>query len=441
MTRERSITPTTFNTGKFIPIGSHIEPIEREFQSIAQNVVAFKAKKQTFVDAVSAASDTIKAVSQGIIPQGILSKPIKDITDLQNDFDPIIARLGEYQKELEQYKEFIVKYHDGDILCLEHYATKTNEVSRFGINTDPLKGDVGKELASIYVAVASDVSSQSGSRASGTTKSKKDKDLPHMLHPLEIINIREAIKFLQDEKQKTVLVDIFARQDDGQIIREKDGSPETHTIALYRQLVKDKGIDQLLIIDPSNSSFSKHIAFNEDLIFAETAQIERMEILAPSKTLKIYSPPEKVTTGPRPDQPRDCTDIAVKMAFGLNKHEGIIDISDLAALHAIKEITNQQLGPESHLFFAPDKAIARIRQSSNDDIRNAIHKKLVVIDNQARCAELFKQDSLETDIRTKATILFAQNIAYEGYEILLKELESVCMDNIGLIGKMVEEEI
>lgn len=45
-------------------------------------------------------------------------------------------------------------------------------------------------------------------------------------------------------------------------------------------------------------------------------------------------------TGPNPDQPRDCTDIAVKLAFGLNKHAGIIDVRDLASVKAIEQITN-----------------------------------------------------------------------------------------------------
>ncbi|MEY3197499.1 MAG: hypothetical protein RLZZ59_870 [Pseudomonadota bacterium] len=291
MSRERSITPTTFDSGESIIMAPSIDPVRIESTLIDQKLSEIKARKEAFADKVRTSTVAMKDAARGIISEGRFAESIKALTALEQEFLPIISRWSEYKKELEQYQAFLGNYQKYPILCKEHYATKTNEVYRFGINTEQLQGVVGKALASIHVVTTTAESSQGGSRASGS-KSKKDKDLPHMLHPLEIINIREAIQFLQKTQQKTVLVDIFARMEEGQIVTEKDGSPEIHTIVLCKQL--DNGTQQILIIDPSNSSFSKHLKFNEDLIFAETGQIDQMEILAPSKTVKIYSPPEKL---------------------------------------------------------------------------------------------------------------------------------------------------
>lgn len=133
--------------------------------------------------------------------------------------------------------------------------------------------------------------------------------------------------------------------------------------------------------------------------------------------------------------------MAVKVAFGLNKHEGVIDISDLTSLPVIQEISNQQLGEDSYLFFTPADAIARIRQSSIDIIRHEVHKKLIVLDKQIKCAELFKKYDLEAEMNEKAIALFARELADDSYEALLSELKSVCLDNIHLIGKMMTEKI
>lgn len=70
-----------------------------------------------------------------------------------------------------------------------------------------------------------------------------------MLHPLEVLNIRKAIEFYQNQDAKTVedlsefvcrptvLVDIFARDEKTGAIKidASTGTPEVHTVVLYFQ--------------------------------------------------------------------------------------------------------------------------------------------------------------------------------------------------------------
>ena len=132
------------------------------------------------------------------------------------------------------------------------------------------------------------------------------------------------------------------------------------------------------MIDPSNSDYSKHLAANSLILGLDDILIE---IIAPSKQLKIYASPDKNRVGANPDQYRDCIDIAVKLAFGLRKLEALISINDIISLGSIREITNQQDVNDS-LFFSSEEAIARISQASNDHIRAKTNKLLEALDKQ-----------------------------------------------------------
>ncbi len=164
--------------------------------------------------------------------------------------------------------------------------------------------------------------------------------------------IQQAINFLDYSKSKTVLIDIFARHSKdgtydesynadkgkafktGQIKYTKDGNIETHTLLLYKQ------DDNILAIDPSNAEFSS-------IVIGENSRLS----ICLSKDFKIYTP--KGDTGFTKYSWRDCIDIAVKLAFNLNKYSPhivlkeihgfkFIDDNSLKNNIAIETITNQQ---------------------------------------------------------------------------------------------------
>ena len=129
-----------------------------------------------------------------------------------------------------------------------------------------------------------------------------------MLHPVELLLIQKALTANEEDsgatKNKCVLFDIFARSSDG--IIEKEGKKlKTHTVVLFKQ--KDK----IILIDPSNSEFSQHITLGLNKVL-----LGEHNIAAYDKKLQIYTPNGE--TGTEPNQYRDCTDIAVKIALGFN---------------------------------------------------------------------------------------------------------------------------
>jgi len=98
--------------------------------------------------------------------------------------------------------------------------------------------------------------------------------------------IKQALDHGTINKHKSVLVAIFERNSDGSI-PIKNNVPKVHTILLYSQ--ENKGVAQIVVIDPSNSDFSKHLASNDGIIFG----YEKLTQISTSPTLlKIYASPE-----------------------------------------------------------------------------------------------------------------------------------------------------
>ena len=245
-----------------------------------------------------------------------------------------------------------VEFSEDAIFYIDEYQYKgsvTSYVMHFGINTyrdilieelekyNTVKKDKLLELKSI-----SGVLSQKDKAIENITA--LDKTAKNLLTEFEKVCVNNAILHLKNTQAKTVLVDVFARDADNNIIIQKS-EPETHTVVLFQQNNK------FLVIDPSNASFSRIlVGVNEDII------------ICPTDKLQIYKPFGK--TGPNPDNWRDCIDVAVKIAFNLNTNfklgldnikinqltsqNGLVkyDIIDYASLKdspSIKEVTNQKV--------------------------------------------------------------------------------------------------
>jgi hypothetical protein len=92
---------------------------------------------------------------------------------------------------------------------------------------------------------------------------------------------------------------------------------------------------------------------------------------------------------------RNCIDIAVKLAFGLNKFKGNIiiqefqgtKVADLQEVEVIKEIQNTgKLGlPTSDEGWGPMRA----RQSSDDILRTEVNKLIRLFDGQKKVMDVY----------------------------------------------------
>jgi hypothetical protein len=188
------------------------------------------------------------------------------------------------------------------------------------------------------------------------------------------------------------------------------------------------------VIDPSNSDFSKHLAYNGDVICGYD---HPKQILVSDMPLKIYSPPSKAPIGPKPNEYRDCTDIAVKLAFGLEKHAGQVDMKKLAELNIVQEVTNQDVN--DRLFFDSKKAIARVRQASEDDVREKVQKLMVAIDMLSKCAKICGNDALKDKFLQDGEGLFAGQFPSDKYHEQLQDLEAAHTANVALLGKLMTD--
>jgi hypothetical protein len=444
----RSITPTTF---KGVSSLSHnIALIRAEYSEVDALITMEQSKKTDYQATIAGSAAALKIATGQVTDQGKSMEAETKIDALAKlvagEFDSRIERYTKYQEEFRKYLDFDQRYSGINLSIEEHYSyenksgTTQNEVTRFGIDTSSLAVSIVAEFASICVpsTPTSSVKSGGSKGTAGSNSSRKPNGEQHMLHPLEVLNIRQALEACQTHIQKTVLIDIFARDEKTSVIKlEDNGAPKVHTVVLYLQQDRDR--DQVLVIDPSNSEFSKHLAGNSDLIFLPHTRILPREVLVPPTQVKIYSPPSGVETGLKPHEPRNCTDIAVKLAFGLNKHAGNIDIKDLASLSAIQQVGNNESVNKS-LFFEPIEAIARIRQASNDDLREGIDKVLTSMQRQIKAVEEYFKDSAKTDEFIDKNIgHFSTLCDPDKYKNLAEGLLRVYNENDDLFYKYMKE--
>ena len=159
-----------------------------------------------------------------------------------------------------------------------------------------------------------------------------------VLHPVEFYTLSNALNYLKnttpadkdlrpppDErgvrvwrekeyKENVVLCDIFART--GGVIRRCMGGniPEVHTVVLWK--ITD---EKVVLIDPTNASFSaiaaRHL-IGEDLTIVPVVD----EFNSDSIPKQFYNKGgEKIIEGRKSIEPRDCIDIAVKVAFEIQE--------------------------------------------------------------------------------------------------------------------------
>lgn len=253
---------------------------------------------------------------------------------------------------------------------VEKYEYRGNEVLRFGINA---------EFIDVNATGSIVASSQTAPRAptGSTTAYTAVTAQTTILHNLEKTLITDAVRHLGAGAQ-TVLVDIFERNNGGPINVDSQGHPIVHTIVLYR------GSTSIQVIDPSNFLYSSHLAntnFNGELTAQHLPQIETIH-----KKIQIYKPDTKVGTGNAFDKYRDCTDVAVKLAFGLNAQPlTTFDDASIKTHPVVVRVSNSERVDEA---IVEEKIPSRIKQTSSlvaqEDfakIQASVDKKLTMFEN------------------------------------------------------------
>lgn len=406
--RKYSITPTTFQVRTFFDNSVILRDLDLDTRSSNNKIVDLKARLVSFNTSIDHSFAELKAVSDGVIGSGEFTKPIKDISDLSVKFTEQIALLEEYTQELQHAIRLIESLRDMPLFFEEIYSNSSdNKVSRFGLNMIGMNDKQISELSAISVPVTKAVSIKS----KGSKSSKADQDILPRLHPLEIMLLRKSIADLASNK--TVIVDIFARNDDGSIKIEKNIA-ETHAVVLFKQIDQC----QIFVIDPSSFSFSKHVPSNAERILMHDDKnyvITLPEIL---KGAKIYVSPDKERVGPNPDQYRDCIDIAVKLSEEFNLIDSLEVIMD-----AIKNITNQP-PMMKELFFDSTQAIMRVKQASDDGVRKEVNKLIVKMDQQMKGAnEYFRSNEFNNLMEQSNLEILKQSHEPTNYSLAIQNLQ------------------
>lgn len=262
----------------------------------------------------------------------------------------VIEKLGLHKRSITPTTlEKVIFAKEESPFYKEIYQYKDNSVTRFAFNEKLLpyeKFADSKKLSSW----------KSSTKSAQAIKANADRI---ELEELETQLLKQATDYLLSSKEETIVVDIFAREQ-GQI-KNADGFVELHSVVLF------KHNEKIHVIDPSNFSFSCHLFnFNKDLIITRYSTDKIYEPASAKNGIgkKLINKYNSIT-GASLDQYRDCIDIAVKIALGINAKDNI-DFANIIKLDVVKEITNN---PELNANIIDLDAPVRIKQATDSFVR------------------------------------------------------------------------
>jgi len=330
------------------------------------------------------------------------------------------------------------------IWYIDEYIHKNNSVIRFGINYKDIK--INTEDSSILnekVELYNPQKGKSKDSQSTTGIERIAKSISH--HYLEKQLLEKSVNYLLESNDtQTVLVDIFVR-DNGGIKRDQENPdcPEIHTVVLYKNPIREgQNKHEVLVIDPSNFSFSSHLSNLNG-----TIQHKKLgEIITLHKVLQIYKANDPRNTGSEPEQYRDCTDIAVKIAFGLNQNKNlIINVDNIKEIDGIKFISNNDAINDSIPVDIQTKHFVnfplRIQQKSNTKIPEDMYKfsktikdNLLKIENREPLQEKYLNTLLDADDHYHNqvhTLISLRSICENSFSIIREECETIYKKVLG----------
>ena len=273
----------------------------------------------------------------------------------------IAKKLGLHKRSITPttFKAVEFEKSEKDLYYKEYYKYKNNEVTRFAINYSAVEAESLKSIRTL------DTTKEKIESVKTTVyKDSKTKEIiNNLLHSdLEKHLIQEAVNHLLDNKDiKTVLVDILERNLDAVVCDA--GIPRIHTVVLYKNpTTTDKY--EIVVIDPSSFFFSSHLSNIDIQLSVKHDLLDK--ISTRYDEIKIYTAPNKDNIGSKPNQWRDCIDVAVKLAFALNKEAGDfkIDLNSITKYPFVQIISNMPNIDKS--IIDKDDAV-RIKQSSSID--------------------------------------------------------------------------
>lgn len=279
------------------------------------------------------------------------STSVKERIDLISNSKPIITPIE--IKEIEGFGfETIYQENikDADILNID-----TPAVLRYGLNSE---SHTLKNLVGNYIEKG-------------------------VLHPYEealfveafnyLDKVQSAENYIADKFQypnNIVLLDIFDRSS-GVI---NYGNNQTHTIALWKK--KD---NELVLIDPSQKSYSEHLLAPIKSDFGKTINTLVCTTLYGVAVYKNNETPGYDDYFVNKPKPRDCIDIAVKIAFELNEQQknspNLLNIEN----NMLAQISNDSKNAEHLTKFK--NVVIRELQSSSFETRNIAQKTLNSLHN------------------------------------------------------------
>jgi hypothetical protein len=418
-----SITPRTFVSRTLLQNNNQLLKTKARLDDIAKATEALENQKQSIGVVVEKFKTDLQnlQISEGDI-SGCMSKLDPFLSDITMKYcQSKIIMLQEYSRQLGEYRSFLADSKNQDLVLSYKDIFDNGDVliGRYGINVMEMSDAQAQSLREIYCTTEK---KPDGSLKSGSGSKKKDNISPIQLHPLEIFQIEDAMLSLKDDDVGlSVLVDIFARNEDGSIKITKSGLIETHTIVLYKN-----GAKKFAVIDPSNSDFSKHILWNSEILLG----VKDIEICVPNSLIKIYIPGSQDNVGPGQDQYRDCIDIAYKIAANLKRvNPDSFDLKQLKDHETIKMLSNS---PEIDRSILVEGVAMRIKQSSDINIVRVFNQMEHIITDDMSIVESYSKVDhnnilLDMQGRHQEIMKFSSN------ETLLKCLVECHREFMGLV--------
>lgn len=320
------------------------------------------------------------------------SAPVRDLDSVTDPaYSAVTGKVGAYSITPRTFVSKTLLARDpGDThpaRSVEEYEYCGNKVLRFCINAELISVDPTGTILGEGRTVPK---APTGS----TTTYLPDAAKAAILHTVEKTLITEAIRHLHGigggAGARTVLIDIFERDNGAPIkIDPSSGHPLTHTVVLH------KGPSTVQVIDPSNFVNSSHLAnddFNGALV--RTHGLPPIETIHTARhgAIQIYKPDSVVGTAYAPDKYRNCTDVAVKLAFGFNKTTVpiVFDKDGIVKHPVVLHVSNN---PSIDSEIVVRNIAARIKQDSSlvaqetfAKVQHAIVIKLQVLPEAARDA-------------------------------------------------------
>lgn len=393
---KRSITPPRSMTRESVGIEGALSFVTMRARLTARTVELQDLKKQLL---------TANLARHTALPD-IIKQIDSELIDYQSRFDTLAPK---YDQAVLAYNLALASATFSDhVLCKEKYTISINSaglevaVSHYRINNlIPITVDTSTVFDVSTVEMTEDgiksPASDAASRVSSASGSTKTPKKAILLHPLEIDLLKTAIcNLVKVEDEKAILLDIFDKDETGSVKKNVEGKFETHTIVLYKHVYN--GSTQVFVIDPNNSTFSKHLdnpIFKAFINSVTPHELGWIDIIASQKPIKIYTSPEGASLGPESTSFRDCEDLAVKIAVWLNRPEVVI---------------SQNLSFDSKDFCVTDLPIIQALSNMSETNKDLAlrHKDLPLRGRQSSMQETIIEISrLEKFIKTQKDLLLA----------------------------------